>query len=141
MDVYFLNRPGVKAVTSGAQLATSFASPPAGGTPLIGSLSNIFATYNNEARSGRRIIIIVITDGEPSDGSADQLFSILQRRGPNEFESLAECNYNEDEMAYLDGWDTRLQNFDNTDDCKLTLLMRQELVMLWVERCTHAMDS
>ena len=35
--------------------------------------------------------------------------------------SVAECNDNEEEMAFLDGWDTRLKNFDNTDDYRMEL--------------------
>ena len=30
-----------------------------------------------------------------------------------------ELDDNEEEMAYLDGWDTRLPNFDNTDDYRM----------------------
>ena len=64
-------------------------------------------------------MIIVITDGEPSDGNADALFRVLQT-GLNQYAStyvsFTECNDNEKEMEYLDGWDSKLPRFDNTDD-------------------------
>lgn len=122
LDVFFLNRPGLFAVTDPAQLQPCFAMPPGGGTPLKTTLTGIFSRYNDEAAAGTRVLVIVVTDGEPSDCSVAELFNLLAtRRHPNIHISLAECNDNEEEMAYLDGWDTQLQNFDNSDDYSLEL--------------------
>jgi len=78
------------------------------------------AAYEGDLAAGRRVLIIVITDGEPSDGSPDDLYgvlnSVLSKHKPNLYISFTECNDNEEEMAYLDGWDQRLPNFDNSDD-------------------------
>lgn len=115
-DVHFLNRPGLAGVRDAQQLVPLFAAPPRGGTPLIGSLSSIFSTHSAEAAAGRRILVVIVTDGEPSDGSVHDLFQLLQRgRHPSFHISLAECNDNEEEMAYLDHWDKLLLNFDNSD--------------------------
>ena len=124
VDCYFLNRPPVLGVCAPEQVAPAFNySPPQGGTPLIRALQQIFATYGPEAEAGRRVIVVVITDGEPSDGSPEQLFAVLQQqRHQNIHVSIAECNDNEDEMAYLDGWDKRLLNFDNSDDFSMELM-------------------
>jgi hypothetical protein len=120
IDVHFMNRPGMLGVTHSSQLSPAFATPPGGGTPLLMSFRRIFQAYGAEAAVGRRVLIVVITDGEPSDGSVNQLFYLLRNeRGPNFHVSLAECNDNEEEMAYLDTWDTQLVNFDNTDDFPL----------------------
>ena len=114
-DCYFLNRPPVLGATSPEALAPAFNfAPPQGGTPLIGTLSRIFGAYQAEAEAGRRVIVVVITDGEPSDGSPDNLFALLRARHQNVHISLAECNDNEEEMSWLDGWDQRLVNFDNS---------------------------
>jgi len=122
VDVHFLNRGSVTGVTAAPQLAPLFATGPAGGTPLIGALRRIFDQNLPIAQSGKRVIVVVITDGEPSDGSADDLFRLLSGQRHDNFHlSIAECNDNEEEMAYLDGWDRRLKNFDNTDDYKMEL--------------------
>lgn len=119
LDAHFLNRPSVRDARSRAQLAPAFAAPPSGGTPLLSRISALASMYASDLASSR-VLLLVITDGEPSDGSPDDLFLCLQRvlrtHSPRLFVSFAECNDNEEEMAYLDGWDRRLPNFDNTDD-------------------------
>ena len=96
-------------VTNPASLAPLFVSRPAGGTPMISTLRRLFEVYGSQPR---RVLVIFVTDGEPSDGSIDDLFRLLQRGRPdNVHVSLAECNDNEEEMAYLDGWDNQLKNF------------------------------
>lgn len=123
LDVHFLNRGSLMGVTRRDQLTSAFAARPAGGTPLISKLTSIFRSAADECALGRRVLVIVITDGEPSDGSPDDLYAMLntylRRMSPNLHVSFAECNDNEEEMAYLDGWDNRLPNFDNTDDYKM----------------------
>jgi len=122
IDVHFMNRAGVPKVTDVSQLAPCFVDKPSGGTPLLGNLRSIFRQYEQEAVRGRRILVAVITDGEPTDGSVDNLFNLLKNeRHQNIHISLAECNDNEEEMAYLDGWDRSLVNFDNTDDYNMEL--------------------
>ena len=75
VDIHFLNRPGVMDVTSPAQIAPFFASGPSGGTPMIGALRRLFSQY---ARMPSRVLLLFITDGEPSDGTYKQLFTTLQ---------------------------------------------------------------
>ena len=119
LDAYFLDRPGMMNVTSPAQLASSFARPPRGGTPIIGALARIFQTYAQLAQR-QRVLVVVITDGEPSDGSTTQLFNVLaSQRHPNIHVSLAEMSDDEETMAFLDGWDRQLANFDNSDDFRM----------------------
>ena len=84
------------------KLKDCFVHPPRHGTPLIGSLRGIFNKYRPEAAAGHRVLVVVITDGEPSDGTVQSLFNLLQyERHNNIHVSLAECNDNEEEMAYL----------------------------------------
>ena len=128
MDAYFLNRGKHLNVSDRSQIAPFFSQGPRGGTPLCGSLRRIFDAYQADMQAGRRVLVIVITDGEPSDGGVDDLFSLMEsalKYGRNKdklFVSFAECNDNEEEMAYLDGWDTRLPHFDNTDDFPMEAL-------------------
>lgn len=75
VDIHFLNRPGMPGVTSIAQIAPLFAQCPSGGTPMIGALQRIFLTY---AAVPSRVLLLFVTDGEPSDGTYSQLFRTLQ---------------------------------------------------------------
>jgi Mg-chelatase subunit ChlD len=50
-----------------------------------------------DLQQGRRVIVVVVTDGEPSDGDPGTLFMLLSRARPAGFcVSLAECNDNEE---------------------------------------------
>ena len=71
----------------------------------------------------RKLLIVVATDGEPSDCNQydenhTELYNLLTTitsRG-NIHVSFAECTDNEEDMEYLDEWDGKIPNFDNTDD-------------------------
>ena len=120
VDVYFLDRPGMASVTQPQQLAPAFAMPPRGGTPMLGALQRIFAQYAPIAQAGTRVLVVIVTDGEPSDGSPSQLFQLLAtQRHPQIHVSLAEMSDNEQTMDWLDGWDRQLANFDNSDDFQM----------------------
>ena len=58
-------------------MAPYFGRGPSGRTPLCGSLRKLFDMYQQYMEAGRRVLIIVITDGEPSDGDVTQLFDVL----------------------------------------------------------------
>jgi hypothetical protein len=119
LDIYFLNRPGLANVTSSAGLQNVFTTPPAGDTPLVGALGKIYVDKANV--TGKNLLIIVITDGEPTDGdpaigSRRSLYYTLMNKQQNVHISFAECTDNADDMEYLDAWDGQIQNFDNTED-------------------------
>lgn len=127
VDIHFLNRGTVIDLKDRAPIADMFRTGPRGGTPIRMKMDQLCSRYGFTTKTKRNIptLIIVITDGEPSDGSVDQLFQTLQRdltRFPSIHISFAECNDNEEEMAYLDGWDTKLPRFDNTDDFPMEAL-------------------
>lgn len=114
LDIRFLNREGRNNVNSLIGLQSLFNAPPKGETPLIGALNHIY----KEKSQSERLLIVVITDGEPTDGTRDDLYNILMRitsRG-NIHISFAECTDNTEDMEYLDAWDGCIRNFDNTDD-------------------------
>ncbi len=113
VDIHFMNRAGLMGVRNVAQLSPMFAAPPSGGTPMIGSLNRIFNTYSNVPT---RVLVILITDGEPSDGNYDMLFRTLMNKPPNFYISLVECNDNAEEMEYLTSWDTMIPRFHNQED-------------------------
>jgi len=117
LDIHFLNRPSISGVTDITGLQQVFANLPDGSTPLITSLRKIHNMYKNNLND-KQLLIVVITDGEPSDGSRNDLFYCLKDITSigNVHVSFAECTDNEEDMAYLDSWDGKIKNFDNTDD-------------------------
>jgi uncharacterized protein YegL len=115
LDIYFFNRPTLRNVTDLTGLQQTFNDLPNGSTPLIGTLRKIFRERAN-LPDDRQLLVIVITDGEPTDGNHEDLFSVLYYKPSNVHVSFAECTDNEEDMAYLDRWDGVIRNFDNTDD-------------------------
>ena len=108
-----MNRDGLTGVKDPMQLAPLFAQPPRGGTPMISMFRKMYNLYANEPG---RVLLILVTDGEPSDGSYNDLFNVLNNKPANFYVSFVECNDNEEEMDYLTGWDTRLARFHNQED-------------------------
>jgi len=117
LDIHFLNRPSRLGVKDMTGLQSAFSDLPNGKTPLIGALKKVHDD-NKGSLNGRQLLIVVITDGEPSDGGRYDLYNRLVSitRDGNVHVSFAECTDNADDMEYLDQWDGRIQNFDNTDD-------------------------
>jgi len=114
MAIWFFNRPSLEKVTGMQGLSSSFSTGPNGGTPLCSTLGNIFKAH--APVGDRQLLLVVITDGEPSDGSREDLRAALLNKPKNAHVSFAECTDQEDDMAYLDEWDGQIPNFDNTDD-------------------------
>jgi hypothetical protein len=113
VDVHFLNRQGAKGIINPVQVAPMFIQPPSGNTPLIQAISNMIQQY----RSTRgKVLLIIVTDGEPSDGSYDQLYSVLAGIPNHFYVSMVECNDSEEQMEYLSGWDLSLPRFHNQED-------------------------
>jgi len=99
-------------------LQTAFSAQPNGGTPLIRTLRQIYYDKIDYFSKDRKLLIIVVTDGEPTDGTRTDLYNTLVEitRSGNVHISFAECTDNAEDMEYLDAWDGCIKNFDNTDD-------------------------
>ena len=128
LDIYFLNRQKICNVSTVAGLQNIFNIPPCGGTGLTHSLMELYHD-NEDILKEKKLLIIVITDGEPTDDSNDprgNLFKtinyIVSNSHDNTHVSFAECTDNAEDMEYLDRWDGLLRNFDNTDDYREELL-------------------
>jgi hypothetical protein len=118
LDIYFLNRETIRNVNNSLGLQAVFNAPPSGGTPLIRKLNQVYMDKRNFISQNRKLLVVVITDGEPTDGTRNDLFDKLVEitRSGNVHVSFAECTDNAEDMEYLDAWDGNIRNFDNTDD-------------------------
>lgn len=114
LDLYFLNRKGVFNATSVADCGPSFQTPPDGKTPLCAALSNIFRTVT--VQPGQTLLILVLTDGCPSDGTLSDFLNLLLQMPKNVHVSMVELTDDESDMEWLDQLDGVVSNFDNTDD-------------------------
>ena len=122
LDIYFLNRGIMRNVTDVTGLQTSFATLPDGGTPLITTLKQVY-NEKKDILYGKKLLIVVVTDGEPTDKdqydySNSELFSLINlmtSRGDIHI-SIAETTDDPGSMDFLDNWNGKIKNFDNTDD-------------------------
>ena len=113
VDVHFMNRSGLRGVTDQFQLVEVFQNPPNGDTPMVSSLTGLYTQYRDYPGC---VLIILVTDGEPSDANYDALKNALNDKPRNVYISLVECNDNEEEMDYLTGWDLTIPRFHNQED-------------------------
>lgn len=93
LDIYFLNKQTVRNVDTISGLQGIFRVPPNDETPLITAISNILFDYNN-IPNNRLLLLIVITDGEPINGSRNDLLNLLLSKASNVHVSFAECTNN-----------------------------------------------
>lgn len=122
LDIYFLNRDKICGVNTIVGLQDTFNKPPTGGTNLVKSLMEIY-NDKKDILSYKKLLIVVITDGEPVDGTnnaRDNLRSTIEYMVSNSNNNLhlsfTECTDNAEDMSYLDQWNGNIFNFDNTDD-------------------------
>ncbi len=117
MDIHFLNRPGVKSVTSVQQIENIFSSPPNGLTPLVSKLESITQQYKH-IPYGK--LLIIATDGEPSDDSAPSYNKLsahidnMTKQGYNI--SFLICTDRDEQVAYLNAFDKKYSAIDVVDD-------------------------
>lgn len=116
--VKFLNRQSpADVIRTPEQLAPYLAANPSGGTPLIGSLQWVFSTFR-PAVSEKDLLLIICTDGAPSDGNPKDVKKVLTSRPDlkRSFVNFLVCTDNDEDVAYLDKIDRTVKNVDVTDD-------------------------
>jgi uncharacterized protein YegL len=76
-DVYFLNKPPVRNIRSGESFMHHLKSlKPNGYTPL-NKVFNLALNENLNAIRERKLLVIILTDGEPSDDYGKSIFMFL----------------------------------------------------------------
>jgi len=127
VDVYFLNRPGVKNVTNFSMLEPYFTTDPEGYTPIV----QVFTQVLNDMRqvlSEKKLLIILATDGEPTTPSGhtssggitekNKFCNLLKGRQPIDriYTTILACTDDDSVMSFLQNLDTTIPNLDVVDD-------------------------
>jgi len=119
IDIFFLNRPGMKCIFSNDQIKGLFVTPPAGYTPTVAALQNVLVE-KAQSLTERKVLLILLTDGQPTDLSGqvqiqDFVLSIRQKPS-NLYVSIVACTDDESVLTYLDQLDNNVPFVDVSDD-------------------------
>ena len=121
-DVYFLNKPPVKSITNVDQFMNHLRMlKPNGYTPL-NKIFNVVLNDNISLLKERKLLIIILTDGEPSDDQGESDLkgfkkSLLTRSPINRiFVNMIVCTDDKDSVSYLNRMDREIFNLDVIDD-------------------------
>jgi hypothetical protein len=123
-DVYFLNKPPIRNINNIDYLLNFLKqNKPNGYTPLNKIFNQVLNENINYIRE-KKLLIIILTDGEPTDdyGNGDiKNFkrSLLSRNPMNKiFVNIVTCTDDPDSVDYLNKWDRTIPNLDVIDDYK-----------------------
>lgn len=121
-DIYFLNRPTARRIHKIEELEPYMSKQPRGYTPLVNTMTKVFLDYEPVVLGGRKLLTIVVTDGEPTDdrGQVDinGFKKCLVSRPPYVYTNIVSCTDEDETMSYLNEWDRELQRLDVLDDYK-----------------------
>ncbi|RNA30146.1 von Willebrand type A [Brachionus plicatilis] len=119
-DIYFLNRPMARHISSADQLLPYFQNKPSGYTPISRVLRTILANNHPGELGERKLLIIIVTDGEPTDdyGRVDThtFKEVLKSRNHTTYTTIVSCTDEDETMNYLNNWDKTLPRLDVVDD-------------------------
>lgn len=124
-DIYFLNRPALRNVTNVSEITNAFSTNPSGRTPMHRLVTDVM--NEKYSASGKRLLIIIATDGEPSDVTQGEFHTLIETRGTNDlgerevlqdrirFGFLA-CTDEKSVMRFLNKMDEKIRGVDVVDD-------------------------
>ena len=124
-DIYFLNRPGVRNLQMsqlGDFLNTFSTRQPNGYTPLSKALTQVLNDNYHTVQTEQKLLIIIVTDGEPTDESGNvdirRFKQCLLNRTPMDriFVTIVACTDDDSSIAYLNRWDAEIKHLDIVDD-------------------------
>jgi hypothetical protein len=121
IDIHFLNRlNSIIDVKNLSQIEHAFVKGPSGGTPIVNTLKRVLNETPIWSTRYRGRIVLVITDGEPTDkdGCSDKraLFELLQNRIETDYFTFLACTDDKEVVGYLNEWDDIFKRFDVVDD-------------------------
>jgi hypothetical protein len=119
IDIYFLNRPPLKGISSAAQIQVAFQYPPNGYTPLTRVMRQIL-TEKADALREKKLLLLIATDGQPTDdrgnGRTEEFLDTIRTRPKNCFVSLLACTDDKKAVDYMNKIDREVPGVDTSDD-------------------------
>jgi hypothetical protein len=120
IDLYFLNREGMRNVSEPQIVAQLFAQEPSGFTPLTDAFRRVLLEKLPN-RNEKRLLVVIATDGEPNtdpplDNVARFRAALAQRDLQKVFVQILACTDDEDSIGYLKAIDREIPNVDCCDD-------------------------
>ncbi|KAJ3244421.1 hypothetical protein HDU77_009906, partial [Chytriomyces hyalinus] len=123
IDIYFLNRAPLSSITSVEQLEQAFADAPRGYTPTARVLRQVLndRRQKKESEGAKKLLVLIATDGAPTDDSGDDdrdgLKRVLTDERPKKVPVVfLPCTDDDEEVGYLNEWDTSIADVDVVDD-------------------------
>ncbi len=105
MEINFLNRSGLKGVSTWEQAERLFRSPPSGSTPLTEATQRAFASL----KPNKPLLVMIATDGVPDNLAS--FTNLLARRDVSRiYVSILACSDNDRDVGYLNKLDREIQN-------------------------------
>ncbi|CAF1260538.1 unnamed protein product [Rotaria magnacalcarata] len=122
LDIYFLNRPPMLRVKHSSELIPTFDSPPKGLTPITRVLRQILQAKQNEILE-RKLLIIIATDGQPTDdygktdiGTLERVLKYERKAADRILITFCACTDDDQAVGYLNRWDETIPYLDVCDD-------------------------
>jgi hypothetical protein len=110
----------LRNINNSAELIPSFSTRPNGFTPLARILNQVLAENNQNVLNERKLLIIIATDGEPTDDNGKvnirEFKKSLLSRNQRTYTTVVVCTDDDDSIAYLDKWDKNIKFLDVVDD-------------------------
>lgn len=119
MDVHFLNRTSIMNLRDVNKLVPYFRNSPSGGTPLVTKLNEISRMYQTGPGIRFSKLLIIATDGEPSDDDPHYpgLKNVMRQLVEQGYHiAFLICTDNASQVEYINDIDRLYQQVDVTDD-------------------------
>ncbi|CAF3867368.1 unnamed protein product [Rotaria sp. Silwood2] len=123
VDIYFLNRSPLLHVIDSSQLHETFSRLPNGPTPLTRVLSEVLNLKRSQVHD-RKLLILIATDGLPTDDQGQNDLNRLEKVLRNERYSFIDriyitfiaCTDDLQSVGYLNKFDKKIPYVDVLDD-------------------------
>ncbi|CAF2500643.1 unnamed protein product [Rotaria sp. Silwood2] len=122
VDLCFLNRRSFYRIKEPREVEQAFSVSPSGYTPLVTALRSVLQMPASRRGYDKKLLIFIVTDGEPTDEEGNPNRADLEHIMRNERNSdtthvmFLLCTDEPACVDYLRQWDQTMKNVDVTDD-------------------------